>query len=108
MERCGSFDPNTSLKVNRPAYLDFTTQNGYYTGECDQGLSDGSTRKVGAEDPSARGYRSTMETDRAVAWVRQQSKETPWMMSLGYSAIHAPLQVPPVTLLSNRDRKSVV
>src|SRR3546814_15921927 len=42
-----------------------------------------------------------METDRAVAWVRQQSKETPWMMSLGYSAIHAPLQVPPVTLLSN-------
>src|SRR3546814_15513006 len=42
-----------------------------------------------------------METDRAVSWVRQKSKETPCMMSLGYSAIHAPRQLPPVTLLSN-------
>ncbi|CAM5217694.1 hypothetical protein CDEF62S_05675 [Castellaniella defragrans] len=42
-----------------------------------------------------------METDRAVAWVRQQSKEIPWMMSLGYSAIHTPLQVPPVALVSD-------
>lgn len=101
MERGGIFDPGQSCQASRPAYLDFTTQNGYYTGEFVQSWSDGSTRKVGAEDPSARGYRSTMETDRAVAWVRQQTKETPWMMSLGYSAIHAPLQVPPVALVSD-------
>lgn len=100
MERGGIFDPGQSCQVSPPAYLDFTTQNGYYTGEFIQSWSDGRTRKVGANDPSARGYRSTMETDRAVAWVRQQSKETPWMMSLGYSAIHTPLQVPPVTLVS--------
>src|SRR3546814_12828565 len=97
--RTDTLFPYTTLF--RSAYLDFTTQNGYYTGEFVQSWSDGSTRKVGAEDPSARGYRSTMETDRAVAWVRQQSKETPWIMSLGYSAIHAPPQVPPVTLLSH-------
>lgn len=101
MERGGIFDPGQSCQVSRPTYLDFTAQNGYYTGEFVQSWSDGRTRKVGAEDPSARGYRSTMETDRAVAWARQQSKETPWMMSLGYSAIHTPLQVPPVALVSD-------
>lgn len=101
MERGGIFDPNQSCQVSRPAYLDFATQNGYYTGAFVQSWPDGSTQKVGAEDPSARGYRSTLETDRAVAWVRQQSKDTPWMMSLGYSAIHAPLQVPPVALISS-------
>src|SRR3546814_4132304 len=84
--RTDTLFPYTTLF--RSAYLDFTTQNGYYTGEFVQSWSDGSTRKVGAEDPSARGYRSTMETDRAVAWVRQQSKETPWMMSLGRSEEH--------------------
>ncbi|NYT45044.1 sulfatase-like hydrolase/transferase [Alcaligenaceae bacterium] len=101
MERGGIFDPGQSCQVSRPAYLDFAAQNGYYTGEFVQSWSDGRTKKVGAEDPSARGYRSTMETDRAVAWVRQQSKETPWMMSVGYSAIHTPLQVPPVALVSD-------
>lgn len=101
MERGGIFDPGQSCQVSPPAYLDFTAQNGYYTGEFVQSWSDGRTRKVGANDPSARGYRSTMETDRAVAWVRQQSKETPWMMSVGYSAIHTPLQVPPVALVSD-------
>lgn len=101
MERGGIFDPGQSCQVSRPDYLDFTAQNGYYTGEFVQSGPDGKTQKVGAEHPSARGYRSTMETDRAVAWVRQRSKETPWMMSLGYSAIHTPLQVPPVALLSD-------
>ncbi|MCC2596706.1 sulfatase-like hydrolase/transferase [Pusillimonas sp. MFBS29] len=100
MERGGIFDPGQSCQASRPTYLDFTAQNGYYTGEFVQSWADGRTQKVGAEDPSARGYRSTMETDRAIAWVRQQSPDTPWMMSLGYSAIHAPLQVPPVSLVS--------
>lgn len=101
MERGGIFDPGQSCQVSRPGYVDFSTQNGYYTGEFVQSWSDGRTRKVGAEDPSARGYRSTMETDRAVAWVRQQGQQTPWMMSLGYSAIHTPLQVPPLALISD-------
>ena len=101
MERGGIFDPGQSCQTSRPGRIDFTTQNGYYTGEFVQSWPDGRTRKVTATDPSARGYRSTMETDRAVAWAKQQATDTPWMMSVGYSAIHAPLQVPPVALLSD-------
>lgn len=100
MERGGIFDPGQSCQTTQPGHLDFTAQNGYYTGEFVQSWADGSTRKVTATDPSARGYRSTMETDRAVAWASQQGPDTPWMMSVGYSAIHAPLQVPPVSLVS--------
>lgn len=100
MERGGIFDPGQSCQVSRPAHLDFSTQNGYYTGEFIQSWPDGRTRKVTATDPSARGYRSTLETDRAIAWASQQAQDTPWMMSVGYSAIHAPLQVPPLALIS--------
>lgn len=100
MERGGIFDPGQSCQSSAPAHLDFATQNGYYTGEFVQSWPDGRTRKVTATDPSARGYRSTLETDRAVAWARQQTQGTPWMMSVGYSAIHAPLQVPPLSLVS--------
>src|SRR5690606_38836804 len=77
MERGGIFDPGQACQGSRPSYLDFTAQNGYYTGEFVQSWADGSTRKVTATHPSARGYRSTMETDRAVAWARQQDKNTP-------------------------------
>jgi len=101
MERGGVFDPGQSCQSSVPGHIDFGAQNGYYTGEFIQSWADGSTKKVGASDPSARGYRTTMETDRAIAWVRQQAPGKPWMLSLGYSAIHAPLQVPPKSLVSD-------
>lgn len=101
MERGGIFDPRQSCQVTPPSYLDFETQNGYYTGEFIQSEPDGSSRKITAADPSARAYRSTMETDRAIAWAKQQPSGEPWMLSLGYSAIHAPLQPPPVSLISD-------
>lgn len=100
MERGGIFDPNASCQASAPAYLDFATQNGYYTGEFVRSLADGSTQKITATDPSARGYRTTLETDRAIAWVNQQAQGKPWMLSLGYSGIHAPLQQPPVSLIA--------
>ncbi|CAM5220444.1 hypothetical protein CDEF62S_00653 [Castellaniella defragrans] len=42
MERGGIFDPRQSCQASPPAYLDFTTQNGYYTGEFIQSWPDGS------------------------------------------------------------------
>jgi len=101
MERGGIFDPGQSCQASVPSYIDFTAQNGYYTGEFIVSEADGSARKVAATDPAARGYRSTMETDRAIAWAKQQSGDKPWMLTLGYSAIHAPLQLPPKDLVSD-------
>jgi arylsulfatase A-like enzyme len=100
MERGGIFDPRQSCQASRPAHIDFSAQNGYYTGEFVVSRPDGSTRKVTATDPSARGYRSTMETDRAIAWVKEQKDGKPWMLSLGYSGVHTPLQVPPRSLVA--------
>ena len=100
LERGGIFDPGQSCQTRAPAALDFSTQNGYYTGEFAISEPDGSARKITAEDPAARGYRSTMETDRAVAWAKRQPGDKPWMLSLGYSAVHTPLQLPPLALIS--------
>jgi len=100
LERGGIFDPGQSCKPAKPAYIDFTVQNGYYTGEWVINRQDGGIEVVPASDSRARGYRSVLETDRAVAWLKQQSPNKPWMLSVGYSAIHTPLQQPPASLLS--------
>lgn len=100
MEQGGIFDPNASCQASMPAYLDFEEQNGYYTGEFVRSLPDGSSSKITASDPAARGYRTTLETDRAIAWAQQHPSDQPWMLSLGFSGIHAPLQQPPVSLIA--------
>jgi arylsulfatase A-like enzyme len=99
LESGGIFDPGQSCRPTKPTYLDFAAQNGYYTSEWVINRPDGSTEVIPASDSRSRGYRSTMETDRAVTWVKQQAPSQPWMLSIGYSAIHTPLQPPPVSLL---------
>lgn len=100
LDRGGIFDPNQSCQASTPSHIDFTAQNGYYTGKFVWSDHDGNAGETLATDASARGYRSTLETDRAIAWASAQPKDKPWMMSLGYSAIHAPLQVPPLALIA--------
>lgn len=99
LEQGGIFDPAKSCQSPRPGHLDFDTQNAYYTGEWIINKADGSNQTLLASDPRGRGYRSTLETDRAIRWLGQQSSDTPWMLSVGYSAIHTPLQQPPEALL---------
>lgn len=99
MERGGIFDPGASCRATRPSYIDFTRQNGYYTAEWIISDANGNVRTEAVSAPGARGYRVVQETDRALAWLRQQNSEKPWMLSVGYSAIHTPLQQPPVSLL---------
>jgi hypothetical protein len=99
LERGGIFDPNQSCQTPPPDKLNFDKQNGYYTASWVINREDGSTQTVPPGDPGARGYRSIMETDRAIAWIKKRPANQPWMASLGYSAVHAPLQPPPTALL---------
>lgn len=101
LESGGIFDPGASCQPTAPSQLDFSLQNGYYTAQWIINDLAGSTRVVPVSDASGRGYRTTQETDRAVAWIQQQTTHQPWMLSLGYSAIHTPLQPPPAALLNN-------
>lgn len=96
----GIFDPGQSCQASLPAYLNFEEQNGYYTSELIVNQPDGSVQVFPPSDARGRKYRSTLETDRAVDWVRQQAPDQPWMLSVGYSAIHTPLQPPPPSLLA--------
>ncbi len=100
MERGGILDPGQSCQASAPAYIDFEAQNGYYTGRWVKSSANGGGYVVPASDPSSRGYRSILETDRALAWAGQQPADRPWMLTVGYSAIHTPLQVPPVALIA--------
>jgi hypothetical protein len=98
LEQGGVFDPGQSCKATQPSYIKFN-QNAYYTGEWVFNHPDGSVEKWPASDPRNRKYRTTLETDRALAWLKQQNGTQPWMLSVGYSAIHTPLQPPPSALL---------
>lgn len=98
LERGGILDPGQSCAETTPAHLDFTRQNGYYTGKWVVSGPDGSAETREVTDPRTRGYRTTLETDRAIDWIQRQSSDTPWMLSLGYSANHTPLQPPPAEL----------
>ena len=100
LERGGIFDPTPACQTPRPGYVDFATQNGYYTGEWIINRADGSNDFIAASDPRGRGYRTVLETDRAIDWIKSRAgTDQPWMLSLGYSAIHTPVQPPPVALL---------
>ncbi|MBO1114172.1 sulfatase-like hydrolase/transferase [Bordetella petrii] len=101
MERGGILDPGQSCQASVPGYIDFTAQNGYYTGRWVKSTANGDGQVIPASDPSSRGYRSILETDRALEWAGQQPAGQPWMLTVGYSAIHTPLQVPPVSLISD-------
>ncbi len=107
VELGGIFDPAaTEYSEERRAELNFDNQNGYYTGEWKFNYADGTNETVLASDPRARGYRTTLETNRAIEWINQTEDAqpgTPWMLSLGYSALHAPLQPPPAALLPHPD-----
>ncbi|TSH89143.1 sulfatase-like hydrolase/transferase [Verticiella sediminum] len=100
MERGGILDPGQSCQATPPSYVDFTAQNGYYSGRWVRSTANGDGHVIPASDPSSRGYRSILETDRALAWAAQQPADQPWMLTVGYSGIHTPLQLPPVSLIA--------
>src|SRR6185436_11304516 len=47
----------------------------------------------------ARGYRSIIESDRAIGWIKTRPRRTPWMATVSYSSAHTPYQQPPTALL---------
>lgn len=91
------FDPNQQCADSSPAYLDFTRQNAYYTAEVVISQEAGSQR-LDVDDPATRLYRTQLESDFAIDWIASQNSSQPWMLSIGYSASHAPLQPAPTSL----------
>ena len=83
-----------------PAALNFNRENAYYVSPLV--IIDGAkVEKVALTDPRARGYRTRLETDAAIDWVKTRTPGKPWMATLSYTAAHTPWQQPPGSLLKH-------
>ena len=102
MEKGGIFVPDAACSAPAPSYLNFTKQNGHYTGNWVINREDGVTTETQpVSDPRARGFKTQQEVSRAIAWInKQKNSSKPWLMSLGLSAIHEPVQQSPKSLVS--------
>ena len=82
-----------------PATLDFQRQNAYYVSPLVI-IDQGQLEEVPLTDPRARRYRTRLETDAAIDWIRERAgSDTPWMATVSYTAAHTPIQQPPAGLL---------
>lgn len=93
----GIFVPNQACGTP-PATLDFHRENAYYVSPLV--ITNGSNvEQVPLTDPRARGYRTRIEADAAIAWIKSRSAARPWMATVSFSAAHTPLQQPPGRLV---------
>jgi len=101
LERGGIFAPVSTCSATPPSSVNFTLQNAYYASQLIINRPDGSYTVIPAQDASgaARGYRSVIESDRAIEWIKTQTTTTPWMATVSYSSAHTPYQAPPPTML---------
>ncbi len=98
LDRGGILDPNASCAAQPPAHVDFSRANAYYT--ADLIISDDlGVRTIPTTDPRTRKHRTALETDLALDWVQSRKQNRPWMLTIGYSSAHAPLQPVPDDLI---------
>jgi len=106
LESGGILNPGQSCQATLPGNLNFATQNGYYTAYWVENLEDGKTTithspgDTQVNAPEYRGYRSTLEANRAIDWINKQQKtDKPWMASVGFSSAHTPWHNVPQSIL---------
>lgn len=101
MERGGILVPNAQCATPRPANVDFTLQNAYYVSELITNDASGTAKVYAPDDVSGVGrrYRTEIESQLAIDWIKARPAGKPWMATLSFSSAHAPYQAPPVNLL---------
>ena len=94
----GILKPGAVCQSTVPPELRFDTANAYYVSPLAIGRN-GIVETPPNSDARSRGYRTTIETDAAIAWIKGRSTVTPWMATVSYSAAHTPYQQPPGNLV---------
>jgi arylsulfatase A-like enzyme len=91
MERGGLLVKDAVCQASRPANLDFTLYNGYYTWP-----KTVSGKGIEATAEVFRGYHETESVNEAVNWIRARNTEkAPWFAVLSTVTVHTPYQPPP-------------
>jgi len=93
----GIFVPGAQCQSTPPTNVNFNTQNAYYVSPLVINDSSG-IHSIPVTDSRNRGYRTTIETNAAISWIKAQTGATPWMATVSYTAAHTPLQQPPSSL----------
>ncbi|HUH41380.1 MAG TPA: sulfatase-like hydrolase/transferase, partial [Castellaniella sp.] len=97
----GIFVQSNTCADPAPGTLNFTRENAYYVSPLVI-IDGGVVQKLPLTDPRARGYRTTIETNAAIDWIKSRTPRRPWMATVSYSAAHTPWQSPPGNLLASR------
>ncbi len=100
----GVLVPNASCLQTPPANLNFNAENAHYVSP----LVINNGRRVteaSLDSPLARNYRSSIEVNAAIQWIKaQHGSSEPWMATVSFSAGHTPIQTPPGHLISQTTR----
>ena len=91
----GIFDPDKPCQSPVPGYINFETLSGHYVSPLVINNPDGTVQIVPRTDLRARTYRGTQVVDAAIAWIKQQPANQPWMAALSFATAHTPLMQPP-------------
>ena len=98
LNQAGMFAATCEEAVNSGRTVSFddddTRFNGYYRWPRVVNTQQEVTRSIG------RTYATTAQTDAAIDWINNKSgpQPHPWMVTVSYSAIHTPYQLPPAHL----------
>ena len=105
LESGGILVPRASCQATPPSSMDFSIQNGHYTGTLVENFPDGKYKAYFPNDVSGkgRGFRGVTEVSNAISWIKSQNGVNPWMATVGFAAAHAPFQPPPPSLRSGAD-----
>ena len=72
------------MQQSGPGYVNFATLSGHYVSPLVINGEDGSIVQVPSTDLRARTFRGTEAVDAAIAWIKQQPTNQPWMASRGF------------------------
>lgn len=95
----GVLVPNGLCQASPPSNLVFNRENAHYVSPLVVNL-EGTVEEATLLDSRARGFRSTIEVNAAIDWIKSQAgSRKPWMATVSFSSPHTPLQHPPAHLL---------
>ena len=100
LSRGGILVPDATVcESTPPQRLKFDQPNAHYASALVVNRGD-TVDEVDLGTARGRGYRSTIEANAAIKWIRARSATPqPWMATVSFSAAHTPLQPPPGALL---------
>ncbi|HEY6642184.1 sulfatase-like hydrolase/transferase [Povalibacter sp.] len=99
LTRGGVLNPGAVCEASPPPGLIFNRENAHYVSPLVVNRN-GAVEEADLRDARGRGYRSTIEVNAAIDWIKGRSaSNTPWMATVSFSSAHTPLQHPPGSLV---------